>query len=78
MKKVVGVSSCTCIICDSEVIELYERDSQGKDIKTWFNENGYEYLECKVNGHEGITKVTSEEDKRTELCIHSTFNIDTD
>lgn len=38
MSKVVGISSC--IVCDSDAIELYQRDSQGKDIETWMNENG--------------------------------------
>lgn len=54
MSKVVGVSSC--IICDSDAIELYERNSQGKDIETWMNENGYFYKEFTLKNFSELTK----------------------
>lgn len=54
MSKVVGASSC--IICDSDAIELYERNSQGKDIETWMNENGYFYKEFTLKNFSELTK----------------------
>lgn len=58
MSKVVGISSC--IVCDSDAIELYQRDSQGKDIETWMNENGYFYKEFKLKNFSELTKKSIE------------------
>lgn len=65
MKKVVGISSC--IVCDSEAIELYERDSQGKDIGTWFNENGYFYKEWTLKNFSEVTKKSIEGEENSEF-----------
>lgn len=65
MKKVVGISSC--IVCDSEAIELYERDSQGKDIRTWFNENGYFYKEWTLKNFSEVTKKSIEGEENSEF-----------